>query len=85
MAKKSRRARKVETAKAVASTQKAVEQSSPEVSAAIEEKDEGLLAEMDRKAVSFTQDYYYVYTDIRLLIAVTAVMIVLMVGLSFVF
>ena len=36
------------------------------------------------KGTAFTQDYYYVYNDVRLLLGVTVVMIILMIGLSFV-
>jgi hypothetical protein len=35
-------------------------------------------------ATDFTEEYHYVYTDVRSLLAVTAIMIILMVGLSFI-
>ena len=84
MAKKSRRARKAEAAKMATTAQKTVAQATPEIMKAPEPEIDLRSEEMNRKAVTFTQDYYYVYTDVRILAAVTVVMIGLMIGLSFV-
>jgi len=35
-------------------------------------------------AIDFTEDYYYVFTDMRMMLIVTVLMVALMVGLSYV-
>ena len=77
MAKKSRRARRAQKA------------NKPSVKPSITEKPVSQAMEVSetssRKIVDFTQDYYYVYTDIRTLLIVTGVMVVVIFGLSYVF
>jgi len=71
MAKKSRRQRRAQAEKVVKPAQPIQPAATPAVV-------------KTQQNSNFTEDYYYVYTDIRFLIVVTIVMIAAMVGLSYI-
>ena len=87
MAKKSRRQRKAETAKAVSNPVSAGNQKVAQTAQAqpVTTQTDDISGSMAQKAITFAQDYHYVYTDIRILAIVTALAIILMFSLSFVF
>lgn len=70
MAKKSRRRRREKVAK-----QSTTGQTAQQV--------ETLSSSTAQDASDFTEDYRYVYTDVRILLVVTVIMIVLIFGLSY--
>ena len=72
MAKKSRRARRTQAAK-------------PSITANPVSQGQVVSNTPARKTVDFTQDYHYVYADVRTLVAITLFMIVVMFGLSYAF
>ena len=72
MAKKSRRERRAQAAKSSPAKTRRSQQPATTPTAPVEQ------------ATDLARDYYYVYNDVRTLLIVTAVMIVVMFGLSFV-
>lgn len=71
MAKRSRRERRSRAASQPARTQTPTPESPPAV--------------MSEPAADFTQDYFYVFLDIRTLLIVSIIMVLATIGLSFVF
>lgn len=71
MAKKSRRRRPEKVAKQPATVQAAKQAETLSSSSPAQD------------ALDFTEDYYYVYRDVRTLLIVTVIMIVLIFGLSY--
>lgn len=72
MAKRSRKSRKAQVSKPVAS----VVTSQP---VKAKSKNAGNRAEVD-----FTKDYFYVFTDMRMMLVISILMVALMVGLSYI-
>ncbi|NIP27903.1 MAG: hypothetical protein GWO38_29830 [Phycisphaerae bacterium] len=70
MAKKSRRKRREKVAKQPTTRQTA-------------QQGETLSSSTAQDVLDFTEDYHYVYTDVRILLVVTVIMIVLILGLSY--
>jgi hypothetical protein len=70
MAKRSRRERRAPAAKQTVRTQTPTPESPPAVTS--------------EPAADFTQDYFYVYLDIRTLLIISIIMILVTIGLSFV-
>lgn len=70
MAKKSRRRRREKVAKQPPTGQ-------------IAQQVEALSSSTAQDVLDFTEDYHYVYTDVRTLLVVTVIMIVLIFGLSY--
>ncbi len=72
MAKRSRKSRKMRVSKPVAPI-------APVASPQVKAKNDSNGVEVD-----FTKDYFYVFTDMRMMLVITILMVGLMVGLSYV-
>ena len=83
MAKRSRRERRQLTEKQQKSTSSPI-QTSPEPIVSVAEPVAPRATSSSRNGVDFAQEYYYVYTDLRMIVIVGALMIVVLIGLSFV-
>ena len=81
MAKKSRRARKKTTETQSQPVSRPIPATTP---AAVEEPTSGSILAATRKSVDFAKEYYYVYTDLRIVTIVAIIMFGLMVALGYV-
>ena len=83
MAKKSRRARRQQAQKQPQSfvQETPIEASEPEVAPEPTPEDRPMVS---HKAVNFAQEYFYVYVDLRNILIVAALMVAVLIGLSFV-